>query len=147
MSEYPTLQTARLRLRAFSLEDAPAVQRLAGAREIASSTLNIPHPYPDGAAEEWIGRHREQFETGRGLHLAVVRRDTGELIGAVGLGIEPIHKRAEIGYWIAVPCWDQGYATEAARELIRYGFQSLGLNRILGRHPSASPCCSSSSAS
>ena len=55
----PTLQTAQLVLRPFTLEDAPAVQRLAGAHEVASTTLTIPHPYEDGMAEEWIGMEFE----------------------------------------------------------------------------------------
>jgi [ribosomal protein S5]-alanine N-acetyltransferase len=47
----PTLRTRRLVLRPFSLDDAPEVERLAGAREVATATA-LPHPYPDGAAEE-----------------------------------------------------------------------------------------------
>ena len=54
MTAQPTLHTSRLTLRPFTLDDAPAVQRLASAYEVALNTLLIPHPYPDGAAEEWI---------------------------------------------------------------------------------------------
>ena len=53
----PTLKTERLVLRPFTLDDAKQVQKLAGDRQIASTTLNIPHPYEDGMAEEWIGNH------------------------------------------------------------------------------------------
>ena len=52
MNERPTLETTRLVLRPFTLADASDVQRLAGARAIASTTLNIPHPYEDGMAEQ-----------------------------------------------------------------------------------------------
>lgn len=59
---HPTLRTGRLVLRTFALEDAPSVQKLSGAREIARTTRPIPHPYPDGEAERWISTHRAAFD-------------------------------------------------------------------------------------
>ena len=134
MSEIPTLETDRLILRPFTLADAPAVQRLAGAREVASTTLNIPHPYPDGAAEQWIAKHQEVFAKGEALELAVTRRADGALVGAMGLRLEVEHARAELGYWIGTPYWGRGYGTEAAGAVVRYGFEALGLNRIYACH-------------
>jgi RimJ/RimL family protein N-acetyltransferase len=64
----------------------------------------------------------------------VTDRDSGELFGAVGLQIEPGHALGELGYWIGVPYWGRGYATEAARALMRYGYSRLGLHRIQARH-------------
>lgn len=126
----PVLETERLRLRAFTLADAPTVQRLAGAAEVARTTLNIPHPYPDGAAETWIGTHADAAARGTAYTFAVTRRETGELLGAIGIHPVATHARAEIGYWLGVPYWNQGYMTEAARRVVRFGFEELGLNRI-----------------
>jgi [ribosomal protein S5]-alanine N-acetyltransferase len=53
-----------------------------------------------------------------------------KLVGAIGLGLEPDHARAQLGYWIGRPYWRQGYATEAAREVVRFAFEELGLERI-----------------
>lgn len=50
MKQRPTLETQRLTLRPFELTDAKDVQRLAGERAVADTTLNIPHPYPDNGA-------------------------------------------------------------------------------------------------
>ena len=60
----PTLETERLILRPFDLSDGPRIQLLAGDESIASTTLNIPHPYEDGMAEEWIRTHQDEFEKG-----------------------------------------------------------------------------------
>jgi RimJ/RimL family protein N-acetyltransferase len=50
------------------------------------------------------------------------------------LEIEPAHRRAELGYWIGVPHWSRGYATEAARAALHYGFETLQLERIFASH-------------
>jgi RimJ/RimL family protein N-acetyltransferase len=49
------------------------------------------------------------------------------------------HKRAELGYWIGVPYWNHGYASEAARRVVNWGFQYLGLNRIYAQHFADNP--------
>lgn len=118
------LTTERLVLRAFSSDDAPQVQRLASAREVALNTLHIPHPYPDGAAEAWIAKH------GTTPEVVFAIEHQGQFIGAIGLVPDRDHDRAELGYWIGVPFWGRGFATEAAREVVRYGFDEQALHRI-----------------
>jgi ribosomal-protein-alanine N-acetyltransferase len=135
----PILETERLLLRPFRLDDAPDVKRLAGAREVATTTLRIPHPYPDGAAEMWIGGHQAGFERGESVDFAVVRREDGALVGAVGLELRREHDRAELGYWIGVPFWNRGYATEAASAVLAYAFESLELNRVFACHFANNP--------
>jgi RimJ/RimL family protein N-acetyltransferase len=58
----------------------------------------------------------------------------GALVGAVGLALKPEHAAAELGYWIAVPEWGKGYATEAAAALCGHAFATLGIHRIQARH-------------
>jgi [ribosomal protein S5]-alanine N-acetyltransferase len=135
----PVLHTARLTLRPFVLADGPDVQRLAGAREIADTTLLIPHPYPDGAAEQWIATHPERFAAGKVVTYAITLTASGELCGATGLGINREHQHAELGYWIGVPYWNQGYTTEAAAALLNYGFSELNLHRIFSLHFARNP--------
>jgi ribosomal-protein-alanine N-acetyltransferase len=135
----PTLKTERLILRPFTLKDAPRVQELAGAPEIAATTLNIPHPYDDGVAEQWIAMHKENFEQGKLAAFAMVLAGKNELIGSISLVINKNHDFAELGYWVGVPYWNKGYCTEAAREMLRFGFEKLGLNRIHARHVPENP--------
>lgn len=125
------LATDRLLLRPFSMDDAPAVQRLVSAYEIAENTLLIPHPYPEGGAAEWIARHGTMPNN----HVfAITLRDGGDVAGAIGLEVQPDHDRGEIGYWIGVPYWGRGYMTEAARAVLGWAFESLRLHKVFAQH-------------
>ena len=139
MDRQPELVTERLLLRPFTLADAPTVQKLAGDEAIASVTLNIPHPYEDGMAEAWIGTHPQRFAKGEEAVFAIVLREDNTLIGAIGLTINQEHERAETGYWIGKPYWGNGYCTEAAGEVVRFGFAELGLARIQAVHFTQNP--------
>lgn len=136
--EYPQIQTERLLLRKFALSDAPRVKLLAGDRAIAATTALIPHPYPDGAAEEWIESHQPAFDAGTQINFAIVRREDDLLVGAISLEIRPQHKRAEVGYWMGRGYWGSGYTTEALRAVIEYAF-SIGLHRVFAEHFSTNP--------
>jgi len=139
MADQPTLQTDRLTLRPFTLDDANEVRPLVGEKEIAATTLNIPHPYPDGAAENWISKHKEQYQEGKAATFAIILSETGKIIGAIGLGIKRKHAHAEMGYWVGKPYWNNGYATEAGHAILRYGFKSCDLNRIHAHHMTKNP--------
>ena len=49
------------------------------------------------------------------------------------------HQRAVVGYWIGCEYWNNGYCTEAAGEIVRFGFEELGLNRIVSSHLTRNP--------
>jgi RimJ/RimL family protein N-acetyltransferase len=125
----PKLETPRLRLRPFTASDVPEIARLAGRAEIAATTLFVPHPYAESDAEAWLATHGPSAADGTGFTFAITTRDD-RLVGAVALHPVPRHRRAELGYWIGVEHWGQGYATEAAAAVLGFGFETLGLNRI-----------------
>jgi RimJ/RimL family protein N-acetyltransferase len=131
---FDILQTDRLRLRPFEREDAPAVQRLAGAAEVADTTLLIPHPYPDGAAETFIVSTHADWAKGEQYVFAITLRSNGELCGSIGLKVSAKHERGELGYWVGVPFWKHGYCTEAARAVLEFGFTKLKLNTVVAHH-------------
>jgi RimJ/RimL family protein N-acetyltransferase len=122
-----TLSTPRLLLRSYRRADIPELVSLIGAREIAETTLRIPHPYTTKDAEATLRQFRRDKTLTR---FAIIVRETKRLCGGVGLNLELPSNRAELGYWVGVPFWGKGYCTEAAREVVRYGFVQLDLNRI-----------------
>lgn len=134
MPAQPILRTERLILRPFAPPDAGEVHAIVSDREIAYNTAHIPHPYPAGMAAEWIERVTGRWETGESAVFAAAQQSDGCIVAAIGLEIEPPHRRAELGYWVARPYWNSGYATEAARAVVRFGFHVLGLNRVVAHH-------------
>jgi ribosomal-protein-alanine N-acetyltransferase len=125
-----SLETPRLILREFSESDIPELVPLIGAREVAATTLRIPHPYEEKHAREFFATVPKENE----LRLAIRLRSTGRLCGGIGLHPDTEPQRAELGYWIGLPFWGNGYATEAAGAVIEYGFEKLKLERIFASH-------------
>jgi RimJ/RimL family protein N-acetyltransferase len=130
MTSPPTLETGRLRIRPYCEADISELLPLVGAPEVAATTLRIAHPYTEQDARAFLELVKEPDKS----WLAITLRADGRQIGGIGLRIEPQHQHAELGYWLGVPCWGRGYATEAAREVLRYGFEDLGLHRIFASH-------------
>lgn len=121
------LRTERLILRRYKRSDIPAIVHLIGAREVAATTLRIPHPYTEEDARAMVRRSSMDKSV---VRLGIFLRKTGEFCGGIGLRVDAEHNHADLGYWVGVPYWGQGIATEAAREVVRYAFEMLGLNRI-----------------
>ena len=116
----PVLETKRLALRAPQLEDAKSVAMLANDRRIAENTARIPHPYREADATSFIASANKP--AGDALFLITLR--DGSIVGSCGLMLQD--ETPELGYWLGVPYWGKGYATEALHALIDYTFTDLG---------------------
>ncbi len=95
----------------------------------------FPETYSRERTRRFVARIRECWaERGYGLW-AVERKDTAGFIGYVGLwpATFPAHftPAVEVGWRLAADQWGHGYATEAARAALTYGFDSLGLDEIV----------------
>lgn len=126
-----SITTSRMLLRPFSLADAEDVQRLAGDKRIADTTVNIPHPYSLELARLWIGSHAQLSTDSKALTFALVLASTKTLIGAISL-LNPneVHSRSDLGYWIGANYWGNGFCTEAVQSLVAHSNQILGLTRF-----------------
>jgi RimJ/RimL family protein N-acetyltransferase len=115
----PALKTERLVLRAPSISDVSAMVALAGNRRVAENTARIPHPYIAADAEGLLASINQKAS-----EMVFAIELDGALIGMSGL--DPRTDGAELGYWLGVPFWGCGYATEAVRAVIDYAFSELG---------------------
>ncbi len=134
MKTQPIIQTKRLRLRPFVMEDGPRVQELAGSADVSSTTQYIPFPYPDGFAESWIATLEPAFKEGIQIIWAIELLEPLSVIGSIGIDISKEHEHASLGYWVGKPYWNQGFATEAARGVVIFCFKVLGLHRVHANH-------------
>jgi 8-oxo-dGTP diphosphatase len=119
------LETARLRLRALTSDDAEAVTRLLDDWDVARNTSNIPFPYGRETAEEFIAKVESEGTAGRSVVYAVEDRLERCLLGCVGGSIE--QGRAEIGYWFGRLAWGRGYASEALSRFLRLLFDNFAI--------------------
>ena len=129
----PDLTTPRLRLRAFTQADVPALTRLANDRAVAQTTT-IPFPYTETHAQEWIATHAPAAERRERMIWAITAASDGRLMGAIELRFRSARHVGELGYWVGKAFWGQGYMTEAARAVMAYGFREADLYRIQARH-------------
>lgn len=131
--EFP-LRTERLELRPFTADDLPALHAYYRLPEVVRFLQWEPFDL-DGVKElldKRIARTALKAEDDV-LHPAIVLRETGELIGEVMLHwTSESESRGEIGAVVLPAFGGRGYATEAAREMLRLGFEELGLHRIVG---------------
>lgn len=133
INEFPLLQTERLILRQFRFGDSDIVQELAARKEISEGTF-IPYPYEDGMARNWIKNQYEYYLKGVLFNFAIILASENRLIGSMGLTLENYGVTAQLGYWIGVPYWGNGFCTEAGHEVLRFGFEDLRLKSIYASH-------------
>lgn len=124
------LSTSRLLLRPLSVPDASALFGIYSDAEVMRYWSTPPWT-SETQALAFLERDAQGAAAGQHLRLGIERQADGALIGQCTVfGIVPSCRRAEIGYSLARTAWGQGYAHEALRALVGYGFEALNLNRI-----------------
>ena len=126
----PWLHTARLRLRPFASADADALFALHSSAHVLRY-WDSPPWRERARAERFIAACQQMEEEGSGARLAVDRVSDGAFIGWCSLTRwNPDYRSASMGYCLDDAAWGLGYATEAARALLQWAFDTLDLNRV-----------------
>lgn len=122
------LESPRLTIRDFRDEDFASIHAYASDPRVTEYTMWGPNTEED--TWKYVGEIRRMIEQSPrdSYELAIVLKDGGQLIG--GVGLHRSDTNAELGYCLNPAYWRQGYATEAARVICRFGFEELGVNRI-----------------
>ena len=127
------ITTERLYIREFTKEDVDAVYEYAGDADNCAFMDWAPESR-EGVAAFIDGRLASQIAEPRLTYdLALCLRESGELIGAMGLFLDNKREQAEIGWVLNKKYWHMGYASEAARGFLRFGFMGLDLHRIYAK--------------
>ncbi|QOY38115.1 GNAT family N-acetyltransferase [Anaerobacillus isosaccharinicus] len=124
------LETERLILRQLKDEDIPSLYSIFSDAE---TMKYYPAPFSYEKTQNWVKVSQERYkEDGFGLW-AVCLKENNELIGDCGLVKQQVDGKTEVevGYHIKKDFWSNGYGSEAANACKEYGFNKLGLNKLI----------------
>lgn len=134
MNNFPEINTDRLRLRQVRHSDISSLVKYCNNKKIADQIINIPYPYGEADAIYRMNFVIQGFKNKERYVFAITFNDKDELIGEIGLHLDKINDSAQFGYWIAEPLWGKGIATEALAAILKFGFETLNLNKIYATH-------------
>ena len=136
---FPELETSRLLLSPPRVSDIPSIVELANNLNIAHNVFHLPHPYQEKDAVFWINMANQGLVDESRFIFALRLKPEHNFIGGMGLTLAKEHQRAELGYWVGEPFWNQGFASEAAAAVLQFGFEQLKLNKIFATHLDSNP--------
>jgi len=129
-SYFPQIVTERLRLRQLTHDDATFIAEIYSSPDVLRFLNDVPLETHEQAIEmiDWLNGRYEQHEA---MEWGISLTESGELMGICGFyNWEREYRRADIGYALMPAYWGHGYATEAARALVAWCFDSLNLHRV-----------------
>ena len=132
-TQLPVLETKRLRLRMFTMDDAPALFRYASDPLVTQFITWETHTTLTDS-QHFVRGVLDWYEDQEVAYWAIIHKEENRLIGSCGLfdwQIRPA--RAELAFAMSQPYWGKGYTSEAVRTLMKLGFEDMRLNRIEGK--------------
>ena len=138
--EFKSLETERLILRDIRMEDIQEYyERLWGDGDVCRYLLHDPHQ-DIGESLAAIEDILQQYEKGNFYRWGITEKGEGSLIGIIGLvRIDEENSACSFAYMLGCDYWGKGYGTEAVKEVIRFAFEELGIQRIVADHMAENP--------
>jgi ribosomal-protein-alanine N-acetyltransferase len=130
-------ETERLRFAAWKQGDTTEFGTLASDPLVVRYVSAGGEPWSEERIHEFVLRQMENWKRHRICLWKLLPKDSDKLIGICGLQHLPEGPDVEIGWWLAPGCWGKGYATEAARSALAYGFDVVKCERIVAIAQSA----------
>ena len=120
-----------INLHTWTPADKPALMALCNAVDRTFLSDRLPYPYTEADADWWLGMVAEN-DGKEGVWRAIVV--DGQIVGSISVESKADENYAvgAIGYMILTPFWSQGIGTEAVRQICRFAFRELALERIIG---------------
>ena len=125
----PIIETRRLILRSIQLSDAPDMFEYARTNDVGPVAGWEPHPDINHTMMIINMFKMSASKTGLGV-FAICLKDSGKMIGTIELFNHYHHFKAELGYALNQNYWGNGYVAEAAKAVLKWGFEELELKRI-----------------
>ena len=125
--------TDRLIIREYSNSDIEQFLNVVRQPEIYVTTYGIPKEYPKKRAKQWFRFIKDNIRKMQSYEFGMFLKTNGRYIGNVGLiNLSASHNHADISYYIDTNFRNMGLTTEAAREMLRFGFEGFGFQKISG---------------
>ena len=135
MFQIPTIKTRRLTLRSLQPEDAVILHCIYQTEGVLRYFPN-PNPPAFEKVESFIVQQQRHWETYGYGNWGITPADQYKIIGWAGLQFLPELNQTEVGYLIDKPFWGKGYATEAARASLQFGFDHFVFSQLIALvHP------------
>jgi ribosomal-protein-alanine N-acetyltransferase len=135
----PQMETPRLLLRKVHMGDAPDLYVYGRDPEVARHVLWDAY-HSEADARAYVRFLQRQYRSDQPSSWGIVHKEHSRMIGTIGfMWWNRDHNAAEVGYSLARPYWNQGLMSEALGEMLRFGFEAMGLNRIEAQHERENP--------
>ncbi len=123
------IKSERFIIRPYKVSDLDSLVESINNKNVSRYMARVPYPYTEQDGQKWIEKCRQEDSKKAPAEINLVIDINGKVVGSIGFS-KIKNNQAELGYWLAEPCWNQGIMTETVRLVLAFGFKRLGLKKI-----------------